>query len=71
MTVIIPTNLTNGKELVIISKEEYETLVQLREIYEFSPTDQQKKALNTARRNRKAGKALNLDDLKKELGLTN
>ena len=43
MTVIIPKNLTSGKELVIISKEEYEALVNLREIYEFNPTVSQKR----------------------------
>lgn len=71
MTVVIPKNLTSGKELVIISKEEYEALVNLRELYEFSPSQSEKRALKAARKNRKSGKILKINDLKKDLGFTN
>lgn len=71
MTVIIPTKLTSGKELVIILKEEYEALVELRKVYEFQPSSAQKKALLQARKNRKVGKVLTLGQFKQELGLTN
>lgn len=54
MTVTIPHKLTQGKELVILPLEEYEALIQLKEIYEFQPTVSQKKALVNARRNRKS-----------------
>lgn len=71
MIVTIPTKLTSGKELVIIPKEEYEALVELKKIYEFQPTSAQKKALVRARKNRKNGKVLTLGEFKQNLGLTN
>lgn len=70
MTVTIPTKVTNGKELVIIPKKEYESLVELKKIYEFQPTAAQKKALSNARRNRRSGKVLTFSELKHNLGLT-
>lgn len=70
MTVTIPHKLTQGKELIVIPREEYEALVQLKEIYEFQPTVSQKKALVNARRNRKRGEILSLGELKRKLGLT-
>lgn len=71
MTVIIPTKLTSGKELVVIPKEEYEALVELRRIYEFQPTSALKRALARARKNRKNGKVLTIGEFKRSLGLTN
>jgi PHD/YefM family antitoxin component YafN of YafNO toxin-antitoxin module len=68
MTVTIPHKLTQGKELVILPLEEYEALVQLKEIYEFQPTASQKKALANARNNRKRGETLSLSELKRRLG---
>lgn len=70
MTLTIPSNLTSGKELIIIPKEEYDVLVELRKIYEFHPTSAQKRTLLRARKNRKSGKVLTLGQLKKGLGLT-
>ena len=70
MTVTIPTRLTSGKALVIIPKEEYEALVELKKIYEFQPTSAQKRALLKARNNRKTGKVLTLGQLKRSLGFT-
>lgn len=70
MTVTISQKLTQGKELVIIPREEYEALVQLKKIYEFQPTASQQKALTNARKNRKRGETLTLHELKKRLGFT-
>ncbi len=70
MTLTIPTKLTSGKELVVILREEYEALVELKKIYEFQPTSAQKRALSTARSNRKNGKVLSLGQFKRSLGLT-
>ena len=71
MTVTIPHRLTHGKELIVIPREEYEALVELKKIYEFQPTASQKKALANARKNRKRGEILSLSELKSKLGLTN
>lgn len=68
---IIPSNLTSGKELVIIPKEEYEALMTLKSVYEFQSTSIQKRALEKARKNRKKGEVLTLGELKQKLGLTN
>jgi len=68
MTVTIPYKLTQGKELIIVPLEEYEALMQLKEIYEFQPTISQKKALANARKNRKRGETLSLSELKRRLG---
>lgn len=69
MTITIPKNLTNGKELVIIPKEEYEALITLKSVYEFQPTSAQKRALAKARKNRKKGEIFTLGELKHKLGL--
>lgn len=71
MTVTIPKDLTNGKELVIIPKEEYEALITLKNIYEFQPTSLQKRALKKARKNIKKGEVLTIGQLKQKLGFTN
>lgn len=70
MTITIPKNLTNGKELVIIPKEEYEALITLKSVYEFQPTSIQKRVLEKARKNRKKGEVLTLGEIKQKLGLT-
>ena len=71
MTAIIPKKLTNGKELVIIPREEYESLVVLKKIYEFSPTKTQKEILKRARKNRVQGRAVSLSELRRKLDFTN
>lgn len=70
MNITIPRNLTNGKELVVIPKEEYEALMRLKSVYEFQPTSIQKRALERARKNRKKGEVITLGELKQKLGLT-
>lgn len=70
MNVTIPKNLTHGKELVVIPKEEYEALMTLKSVYEFQPTSVQKRALERARQNRRKGDVLTLGELKQKLGFT-
>lgn len=69
MTITIPRNITSGKELVVIPREEYEALVALKKVYEFQPTSAQKKALERARKNIKKGDILTLGELKRNLDL--
>ena len=71
MNITIPKNLTSGKELIIIPKEEYDALITLKDIYEFNATPAQKKTLSNARKNRIKGKVLTLGQFKQKLGLTN
>lgn len=71
MALTIPKKITSGKDLVIIPLDEYEALEQLRKIYEFNPTPLQKKTLKLARTNRKKGKIIEIDELKRQLGFTN
>ncbi len=71
MAAIIPKKLTNGKELVVIPREEYESLIVLKEIYEFFPTKTQKKILECARSNRAQGKVITLSELRRKLEITN
>ena len=63
----VPSKVTKGEDLVIIPRSEYEALSQLKKIYEFAPTADQKRALKLARENRKRGKVLTLDELKLRL----
>lgn len=68
--ITIPKALAKRGDLVLIPKEEYEELMQLRKIKEFTPTPAQKRALLRARKNRAAGRVLSLHALERELGFT-
>jgi len=70
-TVTIPKELANRDDLVVIPRKEYEALLELTKISEFVPTAIEKKALIQARRNRKAGKYLTINELREKLGFTN
>lgn len=70
-TLTIPKKITQGTELVVIPKEDYEKLLQIRVIPEFRPTVKDKRDLARARRNRAECKFLTLDELKRKLGFTN
>lgn len=70
MTITIPQKLTQGKELIVIPREEYEELLELRKVYEFKASDSQKKALDQARKRRAKGEVLTLRELKNKLGFT-
>ncbi len=69
-TLTIPKKLTQGTDLVVLPREEYERLLTARIIPEYTPTTQEKRALARARRNRAAGKFLTLDELRQKLGFT-
>ena len=70
VTLIISKKLTEGTDLVIISKRDYEKLLAVRVIPEYQPTAREKKALTQARKNRRAGRFLTINELKQKLGFT-
>jgi len=43
VTITIPKKVTKGEDLVVVPREEYEELLELRKIHEFQPTPVQKK----------------------------
>lgn len=66
-TITISKNLIKD-DLVVIPRKEYESLLKLKAIREFSPTAAQKKALRRAKRNFSRGKTLSYDELAQKLG---
>lgn len=70
MTITISRKFTNGKDLVVIPKDEYEALMILKKVYEFQPTFSQKKALKQARQNRKKSEVITFGEFKRNLGFT-
>ena len=58
-------------DLVVLPRKEYEALVELKTIKEFSPTIAQKKALARAELNLKKGKTLSYNELVRKLGFAN
>ena len=66
--ITIPKKITKGEDLVVLPREEYEELLELRKIHEFQPTPAQKKVLIKARENRKKGNFLTFNELKNKLG---
>ena len=69
-TLTISKELTEGTDLVIIPKRDYEKLLSARVIPEYQPTAREKKALAQVRKNRRAGKFLTINELKQKLGFT-
>ena len=69
-TVTIPKKLAEKDDLVVLPRREYEALLKLKKIKEFVPTAAQKKALFRARKNRKEGAYLTINELRKKLGFT-
>lgn len=65
-----PKKLTRGAELVVLFRTEYEKLLAMRVMPEYTPTAAEKRALARARKNRVAGKFFTLDELKRKLGFT-
>lgn len=55
-------------DLVIIPRKEYEALLELKKVKEFTPTLSQKKALLRAEENLKKGKSLTYNELVRKLG---
>lgn len=69
--ITIPKNLVQRDDLVILPRKEYENLLRLKRIKEFTPTAAQKKALLKAENNFKQGKTLSYNGLVRKLGFTN
>ncbi|HEY4508216.1 MAG TPA: hypothetical protein VJJ55_01000 [Candidatus Paceibacterota bacterium] len=70
-TITIPKRLIN-KDLMLISRDEYEELKSAqpsRVFKEVSMTKAQKRAFERAERNFAAGKSLTLDEFRRKLGL--
>ena len=58
------------RDVVTISRKEYEALLGLKKIREFSPTATQKKALMSAEQRLRKGKTLSYHECAKKLGFT-
>ena len=71
VNVTIPKKLAQKGDLVVIPRREYEALVRLKKMREFTPTALQKRALVKAEKNFKGGKALSFYELSRKLGFTN
>ncbi|MBI4086244.1 MAG: hypothetical protein HY433_03335 [Candidatus Liptonbacteria bacterium] len=69
-TVTIPKRITQGEELVVIPRKEYEEYLQLRKIIPVvKMTSAQKRDLEQARKDYKQGKYMTLEQLEHELGI--
>ena len=69
-TITIPKKIALQGDLVVIPRKEYEALLWLKKIREFIPTVAQRNALIRARKNRKEGKYLTIDELRRKLDFT-
>ena len=70
-TVIISKKLISESDLVVIARHEYEALLELQRIKEFTPTIAQKRSLVKAEENFKRGKTLSYNELADKLGFEN
>jgi len=59
------------QDLILISRKEYEALLEFKRFKEFNLTVSQKKALTKAELNFKKGKTLTYHELVKKLGSSN
>ncbi len=66
-TITIPQKLAKKGDLVVIPRKEYEALLELKQVREFTPISAQKKALKQAREDYKKGKYLTFYELKHQL----
>lgn len=64
-TTTIPKKMAKKDDLVVIPRKEYEALLRLKNVREFSPTSAQKKALVRAEKNFRKGKTLSYNELTK------
>jgi len=69
-TITIPRKLAERDDLIVIPRKDYEKLLLSKKVFEFTPTNTDKKILERARRNRQAGKFITLDELQRKLGFT-
>ena len=70
-TLTIPKKLAQKDDLVVIPRKEYEALLELKRMKEFTPTGAQKRALTQAEKNLRLKKTLSYDELVKKLGFAN
>ena len=70
-TITIPKTLAQKDDLVVLPRKEYESLLELKAVKEFTPTLSQKKALVRAEANVKKGKTLSYNELIHKLGFAN
>ena len=69
--ITIPRKLAKNDDLVIVPKKEYEALLELKKIVEFSPSRAQKQSLMKAENNLKRGKTISYNELVRKLGFAN
>ena len=67
-TITIPKKLANRDDLIAIPRKEYESLLELGKVKEFTPTPTQKRALARAENSLRKGKTLSHRELAKKLG---
>ncbi len=65
--ITIPKEIAKD-DLVLIPRKEYESLLELKKMKEFTPTLSQKKTLLKAEENLKKGKSLTYNELVRKLG---
>ncbi len=70
-TITIPKKIAKRDDVVTIPRKEYEALLGLKKIREFSPTVAQKKAIMSAEQRLRKGKTLSYNECVKKLGFTN
>ncbi|MBI4120300.1 MAG: hypothetical protein HY454_02435 [Parcubacteria group bacterium] len=70
-TITIPRKFAGADDLIVVPRKEYEALLGLKKLKEFSPTGAQKKALLQAKANFRKGKTISYHELIKKLGFTN
>ena len=58
-------------DFILVSRKEYDALVDLKKTKEFTPTVAQKKALVQAEHNLARGKTLSYDELVRKMGFAN
>jgi len=67
--IAIPRELSKKGELVILPRSDYEEFLRLKKIIPLvEPTQQEKKAIRSGRKEIRAGKYITLKQLKNELG---
>jgi hypothetical protein len=66
-TVTIRRKTLSRHDSVVIPREEYEALLELKRFREFSPSTTQKRALVRAEKNFRRGKTLSYDELVKKM----
>lgn len=70
MNIVTIPRKYKDKELVAISRREYEEFLEMKKIKEFVPTPAQRRSLRRAENNLKLGKTLSLNELASRLGFT-